>query len=169
VRELIRVYSEPRREFTNVVLLAEMVTRDLAPELAKFRGLAGLGLSPELLAKVPATDPAAQLYDWLGVAGDFSPIAIVGVNPVETFLDEPDIVIAHELGHTYGLVHTVDVGNLLHQGETDCWLALSTSQLDEIRLATGPIAHAQGGVEAMSLTSRAGEFVGAVRDMVLHR
>jgi hypothetical protein len=84
-------------------------------------------------------------------------------------LSEPDVVIAHELGHTYGLAHTLEIGNLLHQGETDCWLELSSSQLDEIRLATGAIAHVEGGVEAMSLTSRAGEFVGALRDLVLHR
>jgi len=168
VRELIRVYAEPRREFTDVVLLAEMVTKDLPPELAKFRGLAGLGLSPELLARVPVDDPAVQLYDWLGVTGEFTPLAVVGVGPVKTYLSEPDIVMAHEIGHTHGLVHTTDIGNLLHQGETNCWLELDSSQLEEIRVATGAIAH-DAGVEALSLTSRAGEFVNAVRGMLARR
>jgi hypothetical protein len=168
VRELIRVYATPRREFTDVILLAEMVTKELPPELAKFRGLAGLGLSPELLGRVPVDDPAAQLYDWLGVSDDFTPLAVVGVGPVKTHLENPDIVMAHEIGHTYGLVHTVDVGNLLHQGETDCWLELNSSQLEEIRLATGAIAHT-GGVEALSLTTRAGEFVTAVKELLARR
>jgi hypothetical protein len=132
VRELLRVYATPRRAELNVVLLPEMVTGTPARELQTFAGLLGLGVSPELLAEVPIDDPARMLYEWLDLPGGFTPTAVVGVRPVNEFLLQPDIAIAHEVGHAYGLPHAAEAGNLLHPGEIDCQQSLSTAQLERI-------------------------------------
>ena len=132
VRELLRVYATPRRAELNVVLLPEMVTGTPAPELQTFAGLLGLGLSPEMFAEASTDDPARMLYEWLDLPDGFTPTAILGVRPVNEFLLEPDIAIAHEVGHAYGLPHVAEAGNLLHPGEITCQQSLSTAQLEHI-------------------------------------
>jgi hypothetical protein len=163
LRELTRVYGVPRRPEINVVLLPEMVTDKLDPSLQEFQGLLGVGVSPELLAATSPDDPAIQLYDWLGATGDFSPLAVVGVGPVNRALPEPDIPMAHELAHTYGLPHVQDAGNLLHQGSFECTLSLTDPQLERIRSALAGAAGRGPGIAALSLTNRAGDFVQAIR------
>ena len=82
------------------------------------------------------------------------------------FLLEPDIAIAHELGHAYGLPHVTESWDLLHPGEIDCQQSLSTEQLERIQAATATLAY-EVPPEALSLTDRAAEFVSAVRDLVV--
>jgi len=144
-REFLRVYATPRRAELNVVLLPEMVIGTPPPELQTFAGLLGLGVSPELLTEVPIDDPARVLYEWLDLPEGFTPTAIVGVRPVNEFLLEPDIAIAHEVGHAYGLPHVAEPGNLLHPGEIDCRQSLSAAQLERIRgSAQNPSASDEG-------------------------
>jgi hypothetical protein len=149
----------------NVFLLPEMVTGNPPPELQLFAGLLGLGVSPELLAQVPADDPARMLYEWLAVPGAFTPTVIVGVRPVNEFLVDPDIAIAHELGHAYGLPHVTEAGNLLHPGEIACQQSLSSAQLERIQATTAALA-SEVDLESLSLTERAGDFVSAVRSLL---
>jgi hypothetical protein len=165
MRELLRVYSQPRRPEINVVVLPDMVTDNLAPDLAQFRGLLGLGVSPELLAMFPADDPSSGLYKWLDVQDQFTPMAVVGVKPINRFLRYPDIAIAHELGHTFGLAHVQTMGNLLHQGDLACNLTLDDTQLAHVGTAATAAADTID-LEALSLTTRAGEFVRAVEAML---
>lgn len=142
VRELLRVYGEPRRSVINVVLLDEMVSADVPSELASLQGLAGFGLSPELLAKAGPDDPERALYDWLDAPAQFTPTAIVGVAPVKKVLREPDIVIAHEVGHAYGLVHVADPDDLMNTESAQCSLELDADQLATIRASAEAITTA---------------------------
>jgi hypothetical protein len=132
------VYATPRRSEINVVLLPEMVSGDPPPELEGFAGLLGLGVSSEMLAHVPADDPAHLLYEWLALPEAFTPTVILGVRPVNAFLLDPDIAIAHEIGHAYGLPHVAEPGNLLHPGEITCQQSLSPAQLEHIQVQARP-------------------------------
>ncbi len=158
VREMIRVYGQPRRNQVNLWLVPEIATGDAEdPDLQMLTAqLAGLGLSSELLDSAPQDDPARKLYDWVG-ATDFTPIAMVGTTLVKAALKYPDIVIAHEVGHAYGLIHTMTNGNLMNQGEINCHLALSSPQLAQIDKATQRLAQTLGGGElhGLSLSGRA--------------
>jgi len=164
MRELLRVYGMPRASDINVVILPAMVSDKLDPSLASFQGLLGLGFSPELLATITADDPARQLYDWLGVTDQFTPMATVGVGPIDRYLAYPDIAIAHEVGHAYGLVHTMTPGNLLDQGDITCNLTLDTDQLGAIDQSS--LTADSVDVESLSLTARARSFVQAVERLV---
>lgn len=169
VKELLRVYGEPRRDGVNVVLLEDMVGA-VSPEFGQLRNVAGLGLSPELLAKAPASDPSRQLYDWLDVSVDFTPIAVVGTNVVREKFGTPDVVVAHEVGHAYGLIHVPGSGtNLMNPSASGCSPPLDDGQLDEVAAATRAIAHGELGAESVSLTTRAGDFVTAVHRFVATR
>jgi hypothetical protein len=164
MRELLRVYATPRRPEINVVLLPEMVTGTAPPALQAFSGLLGLGVSPELFAAVPPDDPARMLYQWLAVPEQFTPTAVLGVRPVTAYQLEPDIVVAHEVGHAYGLPHVTESGNLLRPGEFDCQQSLSAAQLARVQ-AAGAVAD---GVSAdASLTDHAADFVSAVRSVLV--
>jgi hypothetical protein len=168
VKELIRVYGEPRRDVVNVVVLPGMVG-DVPEEFASFRNLAGLGFSPELLATVPADDPAHQLYEWLNVSEDFTPVAILGMDVVHQFFSAPDVAIAHEVGHAYGLTHVPGEGtNLMNPAVGACSLPLDEGQLEKVAAATRAIALGMDA-EAASLTDRAGEFVTALHRFVATR
>jgi hypothetical protein len=169
IREILRVYAMPRRAEINVVILGDMVTDNLPKDLESFKGILGLGLSPELLVQISNGDPAYQLYDWLGLGEEFTPTTFLGVGPVAKYLAQPDIAIAHEIGHAYGLAHVTQTGNLLHQGEVTCTLSLDVTQLERVRQATSAFGHEAGGIESYSLTSRAGEFVLAIESLLGRR
>jgi hypothetical protein len=139
VRELLRVYAVPRRGGVfNVVLLPRMLDEP-TPELGALETMAGLGLSPEMLVDVAADDPSADLYEWLDVRhGDFTPTAIVGIEPTRQYLAAPDVLISHEVAHAYGLNHVWLMGNLMHPSEFDCRASLADDQLHHIAGAEPP-------------------------------
>jgi hypothetical protein len=82
-------------------------------------------------------------------------------------------VIAHEVGHAYGLIHVPGTGdNLMNPSSSTCSLPLDDGQLGEVAAATRAIAHGlSDGMEAesVSLTTRAGEFVTALHRFVATR
>lgn len=160
-RAFVRAYGQPRRDVVNVLLLPDMVGGRVDPQLGPLaQALVGLGLSPELLAAVASDDPARLFYQWLGT-GEFTPVAIVGVGRVRRVLREPDIVIAHEVGHAYGLVHRDETDNLMNQGTLDCRLSLNAAQLDRVEQATRRVAHAPA--PSTGTDARAAEIVRQVR------
>jgi hypothetical protein len=164
VREFIEVYGKPRVNSINVLLLREMAGGSPDdPELkALARGVAGLGFSQELLLRFRSDDPAAQLYDWISPGVDFTPLAIVGTRLTEEVLDSPDVVMAHEVGHAYGLLHTLTSDNLMTQGKVACDLGLDSEQLERVRTSLLAQAHARSA-ESLSLTTRTVELTAAVR------
>jgi hypothetical protein len=147
-----------------VVLFDRTVGDDVSKDLEAFKTFLGFGFSPELLSSFPADDPGARLYGYLGVEGEFTPSIFLGVQPVNTYLEVPDVAIAHEIGHAYGLLHVPTSGNLLNQGDIDCDLELDDTQLGRVKQAAGGVAHGLG-IESFSLTSRAAEFVSVVDRM----
>lgn len=161
IREFMKAYGQPRLNQVSVWLLPQIATGKGDPELEMLSaGIAGLGLSPELIDTAPPDDPSRLLYDWVGYPS-FTPMAAVGVNLTRTHLRYPDFVIAHEVGHAYGLVHTMMRGNLLNPGASSCSESLSSEQLDQIEQATRRSGLTFG--PAWSLTGRAHFVVDAIQ------
>ena len=167
VKQFLRAYAEPDRNVINLVLLKRVASLEPSEENTQFNwSIAGLGLSQELLDSLAESEAGPSLKDVLDETG-FSPTVFIGVNLTDFILKEPDIVIAHEFGHAYGLEH-LEVEyygeNLMNEGAEACDLALDTSQLDTIEEQTARYGNVLGatryrGPELLSFTERAPEIL----------
>jgi hypothetical protein len=169
VKEFFHAYSEPEQNVINVVLLKRIVALDPSPDAADTAwGVAGLGLSQSLV-----NSDIGALADVLDES-NYSPTVFVGVNLTDFVLREPDIVIAHEVGHAYGLEHLDPAAygpNLMNPTATVCDLPLNLTQLSTIEQATaryGNVLDASKypGPEILSFTNRAPEIINIVRARV---
>lgn len=134
LRAFVRAQSNPPRKSINVVILDHVASPDVA---ASFSGgvIAGLGVSPTLFKAVAADDPSKNLFDLLGLGDDFTPTLFVGHNDVTLLAKSPDVIVAHELGHSMGLQHTQEPGNLMTQysASTACLPGLTDSEIEVLK------------------------------------
>jgi hypothetical protein len=143
VKEFFHAYSEPPQNVINVVLLRRVVALEAdQSEAEEAWGVAGLGLSQELLNSVSGSDlGTTSLADVLDET-NFSPTIFIGVNLVDFVLPTPDMVIAHEFGHAYGLEHLEPQtygANLMNPSAAACNLPLNSSSADDHRAGDRPI------------------------------
>lgn len=134
LRNFVRAQSNPPRASINVVILDSIASPDVA---ASFSGgvIAGLGLSPTLFKAVAADDPSKNLFDLIGLGEDFTPTLFVGHGDVTRLAKSPDVIVAHELGHSMGLQHTKEPGNLMTQysASTACLPGLTDAEIDVLK------------------------------------
>ena len=166
VKEFFHAYSEPEQNLINVVLLKRVVSLDASPDFGDLVwGVAGLGLSQSLV-----NSDVGQLAEFLDES-NYSPTVFIGVNLTDFVLPEPDMVIAHEVGHAYGLEHLelANYGaNLMNRSPTACDLPLNSTQLTTIEQATAQYgnvldASKYDGPEFLSFINRAPEIIDIVR------
>jgi hypothetical protein len=114
LRAFVRAQSNPPRKGINVVILDHIASPDVA---AQFNGgvIAGLGVSPTLFKNIAADDPSKNLFELIGIGEDFTPTLFVGHDDVTRLAKSPDVIVAHELGHSMGLQHTKEPGDLMTQ------------------------------------------------------
>jgi hypothetical protein len=174
VKEFLHAYAEPEQDVINVVLLKRVAALDPSRDNAETTwGIAGLGLSQSLLNSTSGSDLGTSLADILNESG-FSPTVFIAVNLTDFVLPEPDIVIAHEVGHAYGLEHLEPESygaNLMNPSATVCDLPLNQSQLTAIeeeaaRYGNVLDASKYDGPEFLSFTSRAPEIMGILRTRI---
>jgi hypothetical protein len=174
VKQFLRAYAEPDRTVINIVLLKRVGSLDPSPDAAELNwGIAGLGLSEELVNSQSGSDVGVSLADLLGETG-FAPSVFIAVNLTDFVLREPDIVIAHEFGHAYTLEHLDPTSyglNLMNPTATVCDLSLNASQLATIEQQTARYGNllagkSYDGVELLSFTHRAPELLDIVRARV---
>jgi hypothetical protein len=179
VKQFLRAYAEPDRNVFNLVLLKRVGSLDPGndPESSLMNwGIAGLGLSEELLDSLAASSGGTPLRDVLDEHG-FSPTVFLAVNLTDFVLAAPDVVVAHEFGHAYGLEHLEpeDVGydnhNLMNPSAKECDLALNASQLVTIEQRTAAFGNLLGvgqyhGAELLSFTHRSQEILDIMRARV---
>jgi len=169
VKAFFHAYSEPEQDVINIVLLKRVAALDPSPDDAELAwGVAGLGLSQSLIGS-----DLGSLADVLDES-NYSPTVFIGVNLTDFVLPEPDIVIAHEVGHAYGLEHVEPStygANLMNPTATVCDLSLNLSQLTTIEQATaryGNVLDASkyDGTDFLSFTTRAPEIIDIVRTRI---
>jgi hypothetical protein len=136
LRDFIMSQSQPPSKRVNVVI----VERVASPDVAKlFEGgvIGGLGLSPDLFKDIAANDPQKNLFDLIGLPAEFTPTLVIGHRDIVSLAKNPDMIVAHELGHSLGLQHQTEQGNLMTQGQSrfDCTPGLTTAQVEQLREA----------------------------------
>ena len=179
VKQFLRAYAEPDRTVVNLVLLKRVASLD--PDAADDPTnwmIAGLGLSQELINSGGASDTNLSLADALDET-DFSPTVFIAVNLTDFILKEPDIVVAHEFGHAYGLSHVEKsypgyYTNLMQPTASDCDLSLDSSQLATIEQNTARYGDVildsrLQGPELVSFIDRAPEIMATVRARIAAR
>jgi len=172
VKQFFHVYAEPAQNVINVVLLKRVAA--LQPDQSEEEtawGVAGLGLSQELLDSVSGSDLGVSLADILDET-NFSPTIFLGVNLIDFVLSEPDMVIAHEFGHAYGLEHLQsDETNLMYPVVNKCNQSLNQSQLTTIEKATAKYGNTlrtthDDPLAFLSFEDRAAEIFDIVRKRI---
>jgi len=136
-----RVMFKPLRRFmdnhgavgkgVNVTITRVIVAQELVDLFgAEWGSVAGLGISPTLLAAEEQDDPNIEMTKLLGLSESFKPSLFVGHQVLlEYSPDYIDYIIAHEMGHALGLQHVYNTGNLMKQGGYDCRPYLEEWQL----------------------------------------
>ncbi len=108
-------------ELTNIVLLPQLIRPGGEDLLGEGEELAGLAVSPALLAKFAAANSdEGRIWSGVKFPHNFTPMMFVnkGVLDRATRTDEVarDLVVAHEFGHTGALVHVEEANNLMLPG-----------------------------------------------------
>jgi hypothetical protein len=144
VLSFLERYHLEGQDVTNVVLLQDLVTAKSPPEVRD--SLLGVALSPFLLTELARTGMDAQrTIPLVGLSPDFAPVVFIGnrnVKLLETRLGavNRDLVVAHEFGHSAGLVHRNDSTNLMNPsttGRESCAQALSDEQIEVMQRGLG--------------------------------
>ena len=137
IKVLIQTHSRPRIERTHWIFLKEIV-----PETGlAFRILgdvAGVGLSPELVAKAKKEEVGSSWVQAAGLEGDFTPTLVVGTRSLRKKSEkEVGLILAHELGHAFGLPHTTgETGDLMGLDLPACIPALTDEQAEAFSKGT---------------------------------
>jgi len=173
VKQFLSTYAEPAQDLINVVLLKRVVALDPDDDDSELAwGVAGLGFSEDLLNSVGGSDIGTTSLADIMDESNFSPTVFISVNLTDFLLKEPDVVIAHEFGHAYGLEHDQwDEGNLMYPTVNRCDQSLDSSQLSTIEQATAKygnslLATHDDPLAFLSFEDRAGEILDIVRQRV---
>lgn len=125
----------------NVVVVEHIFSPGLANSLAFESGdrsvVVGLGISPALFKNIAADDPSTNLFEAIGLDEDFAQTLVVGHIDVTTLAQNPDAIVAHELGHSMGLQHTKEPGNLMTQfsASSKCLPGLTDKEVNALKSA----------------------------------
>jgi hypothetical protein len=177
LKEFFHAYAEPAQTLINVVLLKRIAALD--PDESEEEtawGVAGLGLSVELMNSLSNGSDVGSLGSVID-EDNFSPTIFIGSNLVDFVLKEPDMVIAHELGHAYGLEHVStdqsNKSNLMYPVAGTCQ-SLSLSQLSTIENSTARygnslLATYDNPLDFLSFEHRAPEILEIVRKRIAQR
>jgi len=145
-------HSEVGGAATNLIVVPEMERPGGEPIGAPGTSLAGLAISPALLAEFARTMPdEAEIWAGVNLPANFTPMMALGSNVLKRAgsVDPQlrDLVVSHEFGHTGALIHSLERRNLMYQGVAaglnDC-----TDSLDDAQLALMRATYGLGGAAA---------------------
>jgi len=163
--DFVETHSDAGQSVTNMVVLAKLESNSESIT-GPGTSLAGLAISPALLAEFARTgDDDAAVWQGVDLPATFTPITTLGSNvlararSLDPVLD--DLVVAHEFGHSGGVVHSAIQGNLMYRSVTpgldDCTNGLNDEQLAIMANAygLGPTATAASALRAEGVAAPA--------------
>ena len=145
--DFARTHSQSGQKVTNMVVVSEL----FAANVASTENVLGLAISVPLLTAQQVEEPGSFNWKDSDLPPDFSPMFFLHGRATNELLvkigrQARDITVAHEFGHTAGLVHEVgtdDEDNLMYprvRQSSDCDDGLYPEQLALMRqtLGVGP-------------------------------
>ena len=151
--EFANTHSDVGGSMTNLILVPQLERPGGAKLGAPGTSIAGLAISPALLAEFGRVMPdEAQIWQGVQLPAGFTPMMFLGndvlarARALDPVLD--DLIASHEFGHTGALVHTMVQGNLMFPqvtpGIDDCTDSLDDGQLTTMAstYGLGPAANA---------------------------
>ena len=144
--DFANTHSEAGGAATNLIVVPQMERPGGEPIGDPGTSLAGLAISPALLAEFARTMPdEAEIWAGVNLPANFTPMMVLGNDVLKRAgsLDPQlrDVVVAHEFGHTGALIHSLEPRNLMHQGVAvgvnDCTDSLDDAQLALMRATYG--------------------------------
>jgi hypothetical protein len=142
--EFLRDLGGKGQNVTNVVVLRELFTPG-SPSALREKVL-GISISPILLRELQrAGMDETGAFAALDFPADFSPTVFISDRNVNWLEQRAgavhrDLVLAHEFGHSAGLVHRMDTTNLMNpstDGTEQCTLAITGDQIAVMREGLG--------------------------------
>jgi hypothetical protein len=155
--DFANTHSDGGTGLTNLIVVRELERPGGSSISEPGSELAGLAISPALLAEFARTMPEeANIWKGVHLPADFTPMMVLGHNVLQRGASaDPvlrDLVASHEFGHTAALVHTLVPGNLMYRavapGIDDCTDSLDDSQLSTMRATLGLATAASGALLA---------------------
>jgi len=137
--DFANTHSQDGDAATNLIVVPDMERPGGEPIGDPGTSLAGLAISPALLAEFARTMPEeAGIWAGVNLPANFTPMMALGNSVLKRAgaIDPElrDLVASHEFGHTAALIHSLEPRNLMFQGVTpglnDC-----TDSLDDAQLA----------------------------------
>ncbi len=152
--DFANTHSDSGGAVTNLVVVTNLERPGGDPISAPGSSLAGLSISPALLAEFSRTMPdEGSIWQGVSFPANFTPMMVLGNNVlqqariVDPVLD--DLVTAHEFGHSGALVHSMVPLNLMYPSVTpgldDCTDSLDDAQLTMMATTYGLGASAASG------------------------
>jgi hypothetical protein len=146
-------HSQRGGAVTNLIVLGQLERPGGMSISDPGTSLAGLAISPALLAEFARTNPdEAQIWQGVDLPPGFTPMMVLGNNVLtrarSVDLELDDLIAAHEFGHTGALVHSEVPRNLMIAGVTpgldDC-----SDSLDDAQLTTMATSYGLGASAAL--------------------
>ncbi len=113
LREFVQAHAVPQRPLVSFVVLESLAAPSLYEEGLLSEAIDGLGFSPEFVSLLRASGDATASFDALDLPAEFTPTVFLDEEALARF-EHTDNVVAHELGHALGLLHTDEPGNLMN-------------------------------------------------------
>jgi hypothetical protein len=144
--DFANTHSEAGGAVTNLIVVPQMERPGGEPIGDPGTSLAGLAVSPALLAEFARTMPEeAEIWAGVNLPANFTPMMALGDDVLKRAgsLDPQlrDLVVSHEFGHTGALIHSFEPRNLMQQGVApginDCTDSLNDAQLALMRATYG--------------------------------
>jgi hypothetical protein len=151
-------------DITHLVLVPDMERPGGESITEPGSSLAGLSVSPALLAQFASTGATdGQTWQSVDLPAGFAPMMVLGSKVLaRAAAADPvydDLIVAHEFGHSGGLVHSSVERNLMYPDTLpgdDC-----TNGLDDAQLAIMSASYGLGPATAGPLASRTGALTPA--------
>jgi hypothetical protein len=150
-------HSDGGTGVTNLIVVPDIERPGGEPLGGPGETLAGLAISPALLAEFARTMPEeSAIWEGVNLPAQFTPMMVLGGNVLASAaIFDPelrDLVVAHEFGHTGALVHVTVPRNLMVAGAVpgydDCTNRLDDAQLGMMRATLGVGTAASGALVA---------------------